>query len=39
VDERTLGQGKARIVLWEGLAEQTDCLEQFLGRQVLVAKH
>ena len=39
VDERTLGQGKARIVLWEGLAEQADCLEQLLGRQMLVAKH
>jgi hypothetical protein len=39
VNERTLRQGKARIVLWEGLAEQADCREQLLGRQMLVAKH
>ena len=39
VDERTLGQRKAGIVLREGFTEQTDCLEQLLGRQVLVAKH
>ena len=32
VDERTLGQGKARIVLWERFAEQADCFEQLLGR-------
>jgi hypothetical protein len=38
VDERTLEQGKARIVLREGLAEQADGLEQLLGRQMLVAK-
>src|SRR3984893_13304018 len=39
VDERTFGQGKARIVLRKGLAEQADCLEQLPGRQMLVAKH
>ena len=32
VDERTLGQRKAGIVLREGFAEQADCLEQLVGR-------
>ncbi len=39
MNERTLGQGKAGIVLREGFAEQAYCLEQFLGRQMLVAKN
>jgi hypothetical protein len=39
VDERTFGQGKARIVLRKRLAEQPDGTEQLLGRQMLVAKH
>src|SRR5690242_527272 len=39
VDLRAVGQGEARVVLREYRAEQTNCRDDLLGRQMLITDH